>query len=137
VSRMVRQGKIGVSPQKPGPVGSFNKIEYDAMKMAFLSFVKLEQAGGKNQSTIRELSLHVNAMVNHSGVINKKGDGLAKRLKADVPEELEVKKPNTQELRWVLWTSFGNLKVWFSQWEFAVTSLGFGRLKKPDGTEDH
>jgi len=37
----------------------------------------------------------------------------------------------------VLWTSFGNLKVWFSQWEFTATSLGFGRLKKRDGTDDH
>lgn len=136
-SRMVREGKIGVSPMKPGPVGSFNKMEYDAMKTAFLTFIKLEQAGGKKQSTIRELSLRVNAMVNHSGVhVKRKWDDLAKRLKADVADELDIKKPNNQELRRVLWTSYGNLKVWFAQWEHTVISLGFGRKKKTDGSED-
>jgi len=68
------------------------------MKIAFLSFINLEQAGSKKQSIIRELSLRVNVMANHSGVISKRGDGLAKGLKSDVAEELEVKKPNTQEL---------------------------------------
>ena len=107
------------------------------MKVAFLSFIKLEQAGGKKQSTIRELGFRVNTMVNHSGAMNKKGDDLAKRLKADVADEIDVKKPNSQELRRILWTSYGNLKVWFAQWEHTVTSLGFGRLKLTDGSEDH
>ena len=136
VSRMVREGKIGVSPRKSGPVGTFIKTEYDAMKIAFLSFIKLEQAIGKKQSTIRELGFRVNAMVNYTGKgNNRKGDDLAKRLKKDVADGIDVKKPNQQELRRVLWTSHGNLKVWFDQWEHTAISLGFGRLKLPD--EDH
>ena len=59
VSRMVRAGQIGISPSKPGPVGSFNKVEYDAMKVAFLSYIKLEQAIGKKQSTIKQLGFRV------------------------------------------------------------------------------
>jgi len=92
VSRMVLEGKIGVSPAKSGPVESFNKLECDAMKVAFLSFIKLEQAVGKKQSTLRELSFRVNALVNYAGKVNKKGDELAKRLKSDVADDLEVKK---------------------------------------------
>jgi len=135
VSRMVREGKIGVSPTKPGPVGRFNKTECDAMKIAFLSFIKLEQAIGKKQSTIRELGFCVNVMVNYLGRAHRRGDDLAKRLKKDVADDINVKKPNQQELRRVLWTPCGNLKVWFDQWEHTATSLGFGRLKLPD--EDH
>jgi len=136
VSKHIRLGKIGVSPQKPGPVGSFNKIVYGAMKVAFLSYIKLEQAGGKKQSTIRDLSLRVNAMVNYSGQVARKGDDLARRLKSDVADTVDVRKPDNQELRRILWTSCGNLKVWFDQWEQTLISLGFGRLKKTDGSED-
>ena len=136
VSRMVRDGKIGVSPTKPGPVGAFNKVVYGALQIAFLSYIKLEQAGGKSQSTVRDLSLRVNALVNYSGAVTRKGDDLAKRLKSDVADDLDIKRPNSQELRRILWTSYGNLNVWFTQWEHTVISLGFGRLKEPDGSED-
>jgi len=136
ISRMVREGKIGVSPSKPGPVGSFDKIEYSAMKIAFLSYIKLEQAIGKKQSTIKQLSLRVNALVNHSGKVFRRSDDLAKRLKKDVADEIDAKKPNQQELRRVLWTSYGNLKAWYDQWQHTLIALGFGRLKLTDGTED-
>jgi len=137
VSKHVRLGKIGISPQKPGPAGQFNKTEYEALKVAFLSFIKLEQAVGKSQSTIKSLGLRVNAMVNHTKRMSRKGDDLAKRLKRDVADEIDVNKPNAQELRRILWTTYGNLKMWFGQWESTVISLGFGRLKKDDGSEDH
>ena len=137
VSRMVREGKIGMSPVKPGTVGSFIKIECEALKVAFLSYLKLEQANGKKQSRLKSLGLRVNALVNHSGKMNRKGDELAKRLKRDVADDIDINKPNAQELHRVLWTSCGNLRVWFSQWEHTVISLVFGRLKNPDGSEEH
>jgi len=136
VSRMVREGKIGVSPSKPGPIGNFNKTEYGFMKIAFLSYIKLEQSIGKKQSTIKDLSLRVNSLVNYSGKFNRRGDDLVKRLKKDVADKIDVKKTNQQELRRVLWTSYGNLKAWFDQWEHTLISLGFGRLKALDGRED-
>jgi len=141
VSWMVQEGKIGVSPVKPartcGPVGSFDKTEHLAMKIALLSFIKLEQAIGKKQSTIEQLSLRMNALVNHSGKLTRQTDDLAKRLKKDVADEIDAKKPNQQELRRLLWMLYGNLKAWFDQWEHTVVALGFGRLKNVDGSEDH
>ena len=91
-----------MSPVKPEPVGSFNKIKYDAMKVAFLSFIKLDQAIKKKQSTMKNLGLRVNAMVNHSGKMNRKGDKFAKHLKRDVADEIDINKPNSQELRHIL-----------------------------------
>jgi len=38
-------------------------------------------------------------MVNYSGIVNRKGDDLAKHLKSDVANEIDMKKPNYQELR--------------------------------------
>jgi len=109
VSRMVREGKIGMSPVKPRPVGSFIKIEYEALKIAFLSYLKLEQANGKKQSTLKSLGLRANDLANHSGKMNRKGDELAKRLKRDIADDIDINKPNAQELRCILWTSYGNL----------------------------
>jgi len=91
VSRMVLEGKIGVSPRKPGPAGSFNKTEYDAMKIAFLTYIKIKQSIGKKQSTIKDMSLRVNALINYSGKFQRKSDDLAKRLKKDVADEIDVK----------------------------------------------
>jgi len=126
-----------VSPRKPGLAGSFNKTEYDAMKIAFLTYIKIEQSIGKKQSTIKDMSLRVKALINYSGKFQRKSDDLAKRLKKDVADEIDVKKPNQQELRHILWTSYGNLKAWYTQWEHTLISLGFGRLKPIDGREDH
>jgi len=130
LSRMVLEGKIGILPSsKPGPVGAFSKVVYQSLKVAFMLYIKLKQVTCHKQSTMKTLGLRVNALVNHCGTMNRKGDELAKRLKSDVADEVEVNKPNKQELRRILWTSYGNLKVWFDQWEHTVISLGFGRLK--------
>jgi len=83
-------------------MGSFDKTDYSAMKITFLSFIKLEQAIGKKQLTIKQLSLWVNALVNHSGKVTRQTDDLAKRLKKDVADKIDAKKPNQQELRRLL-----------------------------------
>ena len=88
VSQMVRAGQVEVSTAKPGPVGSFNKVEHDVTKADFLSYIKLEQAIGKKQLTIKQLDFRLNSMVNYSGQMNRKGDELAKRLMKDVPDKL-------------------------------------------------
>ena len=130
VSRIVLEGKIGI-PSKPGPVGAFSKVVYQSLKVAFMSYIKLEQVTCQKQSTMKTLGLRVNALVNRCGKMNRKGDELAKRLKSDVADEVEVNKPNTHELRRILWASYGILKVLFDQWEHTVISLGFGQLKLP------
>jgi hypothetical protein len=52
----VRNGLIGVSPLKRGPVGEFEKQVWSALKGALVTYLKLEQAGIKKQSTIKDLS---------------------------------------------------------------------------------
>jgi len=57
VLQMVREGRIGVSPIKKGPVGDFAKPIWSQMETAFVTFLKLEQANSKKQSTLTELGL--------------------------------------------------------------------------------
>jgi len=64
VSQMVREGRINVSPLKRGPAGHFPKVQWLAMCTAFVTFVKLEQANSKKQSSLNELTKKVNVMAN-------------------------------------------------------------------------
>jgi hypothetical protein len=79
VSRYVTNGMVGQSPLKHGPIGDFAKSVRTALKGAFVTFLKLEQAESKKQSTIRQLSILVNACVNKAGFA-KSGEFLTRKL---------------------------------------------------------
>ena len=53
----VQKGLVNCSPQKRGPNTPFPKKVLSALKWAYATYLKLEQAGSKRQSSIRELSL--------------------------------------------------------------------------------
>lgn len=91
----------------------------------------LEQANSKTQSTIKELSYRVNAVVNAVGY-RKNGNDLTRKLKSSVAEHFDVNNKNPQELRRLQWTTCSNLKVWCDTWKFTLVSLGFARLKNTD-----
>jgi len=134
-SRMVRDGRIGESPQKPGPAGDFSKTVWNAMKLLFVSYLQLEQAHCKNQSTVKQLSLRVNAMVNAAGH-KKIGNDLTRKLKKETADMFQVDIKNTQELRRLMWSTCSNLKAWFDTWQHTLTFLGFARMKRTDGSDD-
>ena len=47
VQRYVGKGLVGISPLKRGPVGAFPRPVFDALKGAFSTYLKLEQATSK------------------------------------------------------------------------------------------
>ena len=59
VQRYVGKGLVGISPLKRGPVGAFPRPVLDALKGAFSTYLKLEQATSKGQSTQKHLVLLV------------------------------------------------------------------------------
>ena len=69
--RYVRKGLVGQSPLKRGPIGHFSKPVYSALKGAYSTFLKLEQAESKKQSSIKQMSKLVNAAVNAGGFDKK------------------------------------------------------------------
>ena len=129
--RMVKNGFVGVSPLKRGPAGSFPPNVWRALKNAFVSYVKLELATSKKQSTLRDLAKRVNALSNEGGMI-KNGQDLARKLRKETADELEVGKKNMQEHRRIMWTTANNLSVWFDTWEATLIELGFARKKLHD-----
>ena len=129
VSQMIREGRIGVSPLKKGPVGDFPKTIWTQMENAFVTFLKLEQANSKKQSTLTELGLRINAMVNASGQHHKTRNDLAKKLKSNTAHHFEVNNRNFQEARRLQWTTHANLRAWFEQFKATLIDLGFARAK--------
>ncbi len=134
---MVLAGNIGVSPLKRGPIGSFPKHIWNAVKSAFITYVKLEQARCAKQSSQKELSLKVNALVNASGFVKKKqGVEVVRRLIKETADEFEVNKRNPAEQRRVMWTTHSNLQLWFDTWKDTLIELGFARLLTEEEKKD-
>jgi hypothetical protein len=122
---------IGVSPIKRGPIGDIPPLMYNALKGAFVTYLKLEQAGSKKQSTIKDLAKLVNGCVNKVGFSKKKRDDLTRKLKRETADEFAVGKANVMEQRRLMWTTSYNLEVWFQTWKDMLIDLGFGRVATP------
>lgn len=127
--RYVRKGLVGTSPLKRGPIGHFSKRIYSALKGAYATYLKLEQAGCLKQSNTKQMSKLVNATVNKRG-FNKKRDDLTKKLQRDTAEQFDIGKANVIEQRRIMWTTAYNLDVWFSTWKDTLIDLGFAREKE-------
>ena len=131
--RYVRLGMINVSPMKKGPVGDIPRRIYSALKGAYTTFLKLEQAESKKQSSIKKMSKLVNTCVNKAG-LEKTRDDLTRKLKRDTADEFEVGKANVIEARRIQWTTAYNLRIWFDTWKSTLLELGFGR--EPNAGEE-
>jgi hypothetical protein len=105
------------------------------LKGAFTTYLKLEQAESKKQSTVRKMSILVNGCVNQAGY-DKSGDDLTKKLQRDTANQFHVGKANVMEQRRVQWTTHYNLDVWFSTFKETLIDLGFGRKKEPEETTE-
>ena len=132
-ARYVRLKLIGTaaSPLKTGPVGDFPKRIYSALMGAYATYLKLEQAASKKQSTTKQLSKLVNATVNKGGFAKKRED-LTRKLQRDTANQFDVGKANVIEQRRVMWTTAYNLDVWFGTWKETLVELGFAREKNDD-----
>jgi hypothetical protein len=128
-ARYVRKGLVGTSPLKTGPVGDFPKVIYNALIGAYATYLKLEQAGNKKQSTINQLVKLVNATVNAGG-FNKTDDNLTRKLRTDTAGEFEIGKANTVEQRRLKWTTGYHLDMWYSTFKKTLIDLGFAREKE-------
>jgi hypothetical protein len=128
VARYVRNGHIGESPMKRGPVGDFPKPVYKALKGAYTTYLKLEQANGRKQSNIKALSKLVNATVNKAGH-SKTREHLARKLQRETADKFDVGKANVMEQRRVMWTNSYNLDIWYTTWSETLVELGFARPK--------
>ena len=124
----VHQGLINVSPRKRGPVGDFPNPVFAALTWAYATFLKLEQAQAKQQSSMKTLALRVNACVNLAGLSGTRDD-LTRKLRMATAHLFEAGKANTMEQRHVEWTTHFNLNLWFDTWKTTVISLGFAREK--------
>jgi hypothetical protein len=124
----VRNGLIGVSPLRRGPMSQFDKRVWDALKGAYVTYLKLEQAASKKQSSIRSMSLLINGCVNKAGY-NKSRDDVTRKLKSETADHFDVGKQNVVEQRRLMWTTSYNLEVWFNTWSDTLIDLGFARKK--------
>ena len=129
--RLVRDGRAGFSPQKRDPNFLLPNPMWDVLQKAFITFIKLEQAASKTQSTSPELLLKVNTLVRAGGYKRTGTDRyIMRRLREETADEIDVAKKNIVEQRQLIWTTYSNLSLWFDTFEGICIKLGFGQ--KPD-----
>lgn len=127
-AQYVREGRIGESPRRRGPCPQFDTRVWTALKGAYVTYLKLEQATSKKQSSVKALSLLVNGCVNKAG-FNKTRDDLTKKLKRETAHKFVAGKVNVLEQRRQLWTTAYNLEAWYKTWSETLIELGFARKK--------
>jgi len=130
VGKYFRAGLINVSPKKRGPTGPFPKPIFESLKWACASYLQLEQAEGKTQSSIKDMAKRVNACVNHGG-FTKCQDDLTKKLRNATADLFTIGKVNVMEHRRLQWTTHQNLDLWFTTFKTTLIDLGFGRQVTP------
>ena len=55
VGKYLRNGLINTSPLKRGPVGAFPRAILESLKWAYTSYLQLEQAEAKTQSSVKDM----------------------------------------------------------------------------------
>jgi len=96
VGRYILKGLINVSPMKRGPAGSFPRNTFVSLKWAYASYLQLEQAEGKTQSSIKDMTKRINACVNAAGFV-KSRDDLTRKLRNETANLFTVGKTNVME----------------------------------------
>jgi hypothetical protein len=91
-----------------------------------VTYLKLDQAASKKQSSIRSMLLLINGCVNKAGC-NKSRDDVTRKLKSKTADHFDVGKQNVVEQRCLMWTTLYNLEVWFNTWSDTLIDLGFTR----------
>jgi hypothetical protein len=137
IRRYVNRGDIGTSPLNYGPTFKIPPYEYEVLKGAFSSQLKLVQAEGKKQLYVKAMVDPVRKCVEPAG-INVEGEAihhLIKKLKTDTADEFLVGAARKVEQRRNLWTTVGNLSLWFDTWQELLLRLGFAVLKAPTDTD--
>jgi len=130
----VRNGLIDLSPKKRGPCGEFSKAIFAALKGAYSTFLMLEQAECKKQSSIKDMALRVNACVNTAGHTRSRDD-LTRKLRKETSDLFTVGKANMMEQRRLQWTTHHNLDLWFTTFKSTLIELGFGREPTAEDVE--
>ena len=86
---MVLQGRIWESPKTRGPNKNIPSQVWNLTKGAFVSFLKLEQASGATQSTMKKLSLRVKKCLNKGG--HKQTDlHYLRKLRKETSDKMEI-----------------------------------------------
>jgi len=124
VQKYVKNGCIGVSPQRRGPKGKIDELHYKNLCLAFESFVVINQNNGDARiRTYKKLGKLLQKVVYGDSAchVGQQAHHLLQRV-------LNAGKTKNAEDRWVRWTNHKNILMWFDNWEHDLVELGFARV---------
>ena len=119
VARFVQEGKIGHSPQKPGPKGDIPEHHFRNLCKAVESFVTIQNINGTNRETsYKKLGARLkNTMFGDQELPHDTGRTLLHRVFSEVAISLNASKTQSAEEQRIRWTTYKNMSMWFDNWE--------------------
>jgi len=105
IQHNVKEGRIGTSPQKPGPKGHFDDDTVLNLSNAFETYVKIKQINGQSgDATMRKLK----KLLKQCTTPKKDVDcgWLLKRLLQDSGVDFNAGRSNNAEQRRIMWTTY-------------------------------
>jgi hypothetical protein len=128
VQKYMKNGCIGVSPQKRGLKGKIDKLYYKNLCLAFESFIVINQNNGDARiQTYKKLWKFMQKVVygNSDSHAGQQAHHLIQRVLNDTAINLNTGKTKNVEKRRVRWTNHKNISMWFDNWEHDLVELGF------------
>jgi hypothetical protein len=122
---------VGEAMLKNGAPGKISDRAFEALKDAYVYFIKLQQAEGKKVLDKKGLETIINARINHLGDQNRKGPSLLNRLR-EATEHLRSDTGQGQDARRIAWSAYHNISKWFDVLKSNLIELGFGRAATPE-----
>jgi phage terminase large subunit-like protein len=131
IQKYVKNGCIGVSPQRRGPKGEIDELHFKNLCLAFESFIVINQNNGDARiRTYKKLAKLLQKEVYGDSAchVGQQAHHLLQRVLNDTAINLNAGKTKNAEDRRVRWTNYKNISMWFDNWEHDLVELGFTRV---------
>ena len=129
VQRYVKEGTVGISPQKKGPAPGFLPKETFAILLdAFESFIQINQINANaDDNVLAKLNTTIHETIGLHSASNSRS--LLHQLLSKTKVNWTARSIPAVEERRVRWTTHDNIKMWFDNWKRILHEHEFGFMR--------
>ena len=134
INTYVRDGKVGQEPAKRGYEGILSKDAFKLLVFAVESYIQINQVNciPLKRNILISIINEVCAIVSNPNV--KMKDNMFERVMQNTTVSLHAAVSVAVEERRILWTTYDNLHIWFTNWKAFLIKYEFCNYDKDTDT---
>jgi hypothetical protein len=126
IQQQVKSGNIGTLPIRHDPKGHIPERHYLNLLVAFKSFVTITQNnGGVHKCRHKPLVMRLSKVIKMRDWTQSQEKHFLQRVLKDSIANLDATKATNSEDHRICWTTYGDLFLWFDNWEAELVVQGF------------